>query len=104
MALTDSIGSATITGLAYVGGLARLTGGAVRAVFIDPFQGRKFHISRAVHQAMAVGVEALPIVSLISFFVGIFSRCKAAYQFASWAPCNMSLPPSPSPSLANWAR
>ena len=70
MAFTDTIGAATIDGLAYVGGLARLTGGAAKAVFISPFQGKRFHISRAIHQAMAVGVEALPITSLISFFIG----------------------------------
>ena len=71
MAFTESIGEATITGLAYVGGLARLTGGAARAVFIAPFRGGKLRLGRAVHQAMSVGVAALPIVSLISFFVGL---------------------------------
>ena len=80
MALTDSIGSATITGLAYVGELARLTGGAARAVFIEPFHGHKLRLGRAVHQAMAVGVEAIPIVSLISFFVGMIFGLQSAYQ------------------------
>jgi phospholipid/cholesterol/gamma-HCH transport system permease protein len=80
MALTESIGSATITGLAYVGELARLTGGAARAVFIEPFHGHKLRLSRAVHQAMAVGVEAIPIVSLISFFVGMIFALQSAYQ------------------------
>ena len=80
MALTESIGEATINGLAYVGGLARLAGGSARAIFIEPFHGRKLRISRAVHQAMAVGVEALPIVSLISFFVGTIFALQSAYQ------------------------
>ncbi|HWF38609.1 MAG TPA: ABC transporter permease [Candidatus Acidoferrales bacterium] len=80
MPLTTSIGEATLDGLAYVGDLARLTGGVARAVFIDPFRGRKFSLSRAVHQAMAVGVEALPIVSLISFFVGTILALQGAYQ------------------------
>jgi phospholipid/cholesterol/gamma-HCH transport system permease protein len=80
MALTDSIGSATITGLAYVGELARLTGGAARAVFVDPFRGGKLRLGRAVHQAMAVGVEAIPIVSLIAFFVGMIFALQSAYQ------------------------
>ena len=80
MALTTSIGEATISGLAYVGSLARLTGGAARAVFIEPFRGRKLPLSRAVHQAMSVGVEALPIVSLISFFVGTILALQGAYQ------------------------
>src|SRR5277367_2287706 len=80
MPLTETIGAATIDSLAYVGGLARLVGGAIRAIFILPFQGKKFHFSRAVHQAMSVGVEALPIASLISFFVGTILAVNAAYE------------------------
>src|ERR1700722_9418007 len=80
MPLTETIGAATLDSLAYVGGLARLIGGAIRAVFILPFQGKKFHMSRAVHQAMSVGVEALPITSLISFFVGTILAVYAAYE------------------------
>jgi phospholipid/cholesterol/gamma-HCH transport system permease protein len=80
MALTTRIGDVTINGLAYVGSLARLTGGAARAVFIEPFHGRKLRLGRAMHQAMSVGVEALPIVSLISFFVGTIIALQGAYQ------------------------
>jgi phospholipid/cholesterol/gamma-HCH transport system permease protein len=80
MALTSTIGEATVDGLAYVGNLARLTGGAARAVFVEPFRGRKLRLSRAVHQAMSIGVEALPIVSLISFFVGTILALQGAYQ------------------------
>jgi phospholipid/cholesterol/gamma-HCH transport system permease protein len=80
MAFTDSIGAATITGLAYIGELARLTGGAARAVFVEPFRGGKLRLGRAIHQAMAVGVEAIPIVSLISFFVGMIFALQSAYQ------------------------
>jgi phospholipid/cholesterol/gamma-HCH transport system permease protein len=80
MSLTETIGSATINGVAYIGGLARLAAGSLRAVFVEPFHGKKFHISRSVHQAMAVGVEALPIVSLISFFIGTILALNAAYE------------------------
>jgi phospholipid/cholesterol/gamma-HCH transport system permease protein len=80
MGLTENIGAATIDGLAYVGNLAKLAGGAARTVFIDPFQGRRFRFGRAVHQAMAVGVEAVPIVSLISFFVGTILALQGAYE------------------------
>lgn len=57
-----------------------MAGGSARAVFIDPFRGRKLRLSRAIHQAMAVGVEALPIVSLIAFFVGMIFALQSAYQ------------------------
>src|SRR5271168_3578627 len=89
MPFTDSIGAATIDGLAYVGGLARLTGGAARAVFIAPFQGKKFHFSRAIHQAMSVGVGALPITSLISFFVGAILAVNAAYELRKFGAMHM---------------
>ena len=80
MAFTETIGAGTIHVLAYVGGLARLTGGAARAVFISPFQGKKVNLGRAIHQAMGVGVAALPIISLISFFVGLILALQGAYE------------------------
>jgi phospholipid/cholesterol/gamma-HCH transport system permease protein len=80
MGLTENIGEATINGLDYVGSLAKLAGGAARSVFIDPFQGRKLRFGQAIHQAMAVGVEAIPIVSLISFFVGTILALQGAYE------------------------
>lgn len=80
MPLAQDIGEATISGLAYVGELTRLTGGAARAVFIDPFRGRKIRYGRAVHQAMSVGVGAIPVVSLISFFVGLILALQSAYE------------------------
>ncbi|MGD1210397.1 MAG: ABC transporter permease [Candidatus Acidiferrales bacterium] len=80
MALTETIGEATINSLAYVGSLAKLSGGAARAVVVDPFRGRKIRFSRAIHQAMSVGVGAIPIVSLISLFVGTILALQGAYQ------------------------
>src|SRR6201998_397669 len=79
MAFTESVGAATITGLAYVGGLARITGGAAKALFVEPSRAQNL-LSRSLHQAMAVGVEALPIVSLISFFIGLIFALQSAYQ------------------------
>jgi phospholipid/cholesterol/gamma-HCH transport system permease protein len=80
MPFTDSIGEATINGLAYVGDLARLTGGAVRATFAQPIWSKEFRWKRGIHQAMAVGVEALPIVSLIAFFIGVIMALQGAYE------------------------
>jgi len=79
MAFTESVGAATINGLAYVGGLARITGGAAKALFVEPGRVGKL-LSRSIHQAMAVGVEAIPIVSLISFFIGLIFALQSAYQ------------------------
>jgi phospholipid/cholesterol/gamma-HCH transport system permease protein len=80
MPFTESIGEATISSLAYVGGLASLTWGATRAIFTQPVWGKEFRWKRGVHQAMAVGVEALPIVSLIAFFIGVIMALQGAYE------------------------
>jgi phospholipid/cholesterol/gamma-HCH transport system permease protein len=80
MPFTENIGEATINGVAYVGSLAKLAGGAARAVFVEPFRGHPLRWHRAIHQAMSVGVEAIPIVSLISFFVGLILALQAAYE------------------------
>ena len=80
MPVTETIGRATIDGLAYVGQLTRLTGRAAKSIFIQPAQGRALHYRRALHQAMSVGVEALPILSLITFFVGTILALQSAYE------------------------
>src|SRR6267142_2696502 len=80
MLTLHAIGAATIYGLAHVGGLARLGAYSIRAVFKDIFTHRQRAYSRAVHQAMAVGIGALPILSLISFFIGTILALQAAYE------------------------
>jgi phospholipid/cholesterol/gamma-HCH transport system permease protein len=80
MALTRTIGAATMDALAYLGGLTRLAGGATRAMFGELFRERKLPFRRAIHQGMAVGVNALPILSLISFFVGMILALQSAYE------------------------
>ncbi|TAM81916.1 MAG: ABC transporter permease [Acidobacteria bacterium] len=79
-ALPDRVGTATLNGLAYVGGLARLTGESAYAAFVGPFRGQRLRLRRAFHQAMAVGVGAIPIVSLITFFVGLIMALQSAYE------------------------
>ena len=78
--VTESTGRGTINGLAYLGGLARLGGRAAYFTFVGPFKGRPLRLERAIHQAMAVGVEALPILSLITFFIGVILALQGAYE------------------------
>ncbi|MEO8132183.1 MAG: ABC transporter permease [Bryobacteraceae bacterium] len=73
------VGAATEGGLAYLGALAQLTGRALLLLFISPLKrGRR--MERAVHQAMVVGVGAVPIVSLITFFIGLIMALQGAYE------------------------
>lgn len=80
MTVLETVGQATIDGLAYVGDLTILTGRSLHAITVAPFQGQRLRGQRAVHQSMAVGVGAVPILSLISFFVGVIMALQSAYE------------------------
>ena len=80
MSVTLRIGRGTLNGLTYLGGLAQLGGRAAYYTVVAPFRGRPLRLDRAVHQAMAVGVEALPILSLITFFIGVILALQGAYE------------------------
>ncbi len=74
--------------LAYVGGLAELTARALTALFFSPLKpGRTAH--RAIHQAVAVGVLAVPIISLITFFVGVIIALQGAYGLERFGAMQM---------------
>jgi phospholipid/cholesterol/gamma-HCH transport system permease protein len=79
-ALPNRIGLQTLNGLAYVGGLARLAGESAYITFAGLFRGERLRQKRALHQAMDVGVGAIPIVSLISLFVGLIMALQSAYE------------------------
>lgn len=80
MPVAENIGAATLDGLAYVGGLAKLGASAARAVVLDVFERRRLAYGRAIHQAMAVGIGSLPILSLITFFIGTILALQSAYE------------------------
>src|SRR6266853_6458859 len=73
------VGAATERSVAYVGGLAELFGKSLRLFFLSPLK-RGRTLQRAVHEAMAVGVGAIPIISLITFFVGVIIALQGAYE------------------------
>ena len=74
------VGLKTINSFAYVGELARLAAQSAYFTFVGPFRGQRLRPYRVFHQAMAVGVEAIPIVSLITFFVGLIMALQSAYE------------------------
>lgn len=73
------LGQAVLDGFAYVGGLAIITGRALFLTFTSPLK-RGRSLDRAIVQAMAVGVGAIPIVSLITFFIGLIMALQGAYE------------------------
>src|SRR5580698_1502148 len=74
------VGFWTMNGLAYIGDLATLAGQSAYFTLVAPFRGQRLRPQRAFHQAMAIGVEAIPIVSLITFFVGLIMALQSAYE------------------------
>src|SRR5215472_14069099 len=80
MELAEQIGGSVTDGLAYLGALATLGGRAVYYTFVAPLRGRPLRLQQAVTQAMQVGVRALPILSLITFFIGLILALQSAYE------------------------
>jgi phospholipid/cholesterol/gamma-HCH transport system permease protein len=78
--LTSQIGGSVTDALAYLGALASLGGRAAYYTFVAPFQGKPLRLQRVISQAMQVGVRALPILSLITFFIGLILALQAAYE------------------------
>jgi phospholipid/cholesterol/gamma-HCH transport system permease protein len=88
MELASQIGGSVTDGLAYIGSLASLGGRAARDIFIGPFHGKPLRLGRAVSQAMEVGVRALPILSLITFFIGLILALQGAYELRRFGAVN----------------
>jgi len=78
VALLSRIGARVEMVLAYVGGIARLVGRSLAALAFSPLK-RGRGLQRMVHQATLTGVTAVPIVSLITFFVGVIIALQGAY-------------------------
>jgi phospholipid/cholesterol/gamma-HCH transport system permease protein len=86
--LTTQIGESVTDGLAYLGALTKLGGRAAYFTFVAPFQGKQLRLQRAVSQAMQTGVGALPILSLITFFIGLILALQSAYELRRFGAMN----------------
>jgi phospholipid/cholesterol/gamma-HCH transport system permease protein len=73
-------GALALDSLAYIGSLVELTWRSAYVTFVGPFRGQRFRPQRAVHQAMAVGFEAIPILSLISFLFGLIMALQTGHE------------------------
>ena len=86
--VVTQIGRGVINSLAYLGGLAKLGLSAASYVFIAPFRGQPLRLQRAITQAMETGVRALPILSLITFFIGLILALQSAYELKKFGALN----------------
>jgi len=89
MELVSRIGGSVINALSYLGALASLGGRASYYTVVGPFRGKPLRLRRAVSQAMDVGVRALPILSLITFFIGLILALQSAYELRRFGAINL---------------
>src|SRR5271163_2926287 len=89
MQFVSQIGGSVTNGLAYVGSLASLAWRAAYFTFVGPFRGKPLRVQRAVSQALEVGVRALPILSLITFFIGLILALQAAYELKKFGAMDL---------------
>jgi len=80
MEFVSQLGSSTLDALSYLGSLTSLGARAAYYTLVAPFKGKPLRLQRAVSQAMNTGVRALPILSLITFFIGLILALQAAYE------------------------
>jgi phospholipid/cholesterol/gamma-HCH transport system permease protein len=79
MRWVEEVGVATERSIAYVGGLAEISAKALRLLILSPLK-RSRMLQRAIHEATDAGVGAIPIISLITFFVGVIIALQGAYE------------------------
>jgi phospholipid/cholesterol/gamma-HCH transport system permease protein len=79
MRWVEGVGATTGRSIAYVGGLAEISARALGLLVLSPLK-RSRMLQRATHEAMAAGVGAIPIISLITFFVGVIIALQGAYE------------------------
>src|SRR6201988_5568853 len=80
MNFVAQVGETVTDCLAYLGSLASLAGRAAYYTFVGPFRGKPLRWQAALSQATEVGVRALPILSLITFFIGLILALQGAYE------------------------
>lgn len=89
MEFVTQIGEGVTNSLAYLGSLAILGTRAAYYSFVAPFRGKPLRLQRAASQAMEVGVRALPILSLITFFIGLILALQSAYELTKLGAMNL---------------
>ncbi len=89
MQFVSQIGEGVTDSLAYIGSLATLGGRAAYYTFVGPFRGRPVRFQSAAAQAMEAGVRALPILSLITFFIGLILALQAAVELSKFGALNL---------------
>jgi phospholipid/cholesterol/gamma-HCH transport system permease protein len=78
--IAGSIGRSVLGLFEHIAGVKRLAGQAFYWTFVGPFKGKGINWQNTFDQTVKIGVDSLPIVSLIAFFVGLIIAMQSAYQ------------------------
>ncbi|MEE8199931.1 MAG: ABC transporter permease [Candidatus Acidoferrales bacterium] len=78
------LGRGTVGFLRYAGGIARLGKDAAYWTVVAPARGKGLRGRAALHQMVLVGVNAIPIVSLIALSVGLILAFQSAYELRKY--------------------
>jgi phospholipid/cholesterol/gamma-HCH transport system permease protein len=80
--------SKVILFLRHLSSIAYLLGETFRWLFIKPLQGKPLRVRAVFVQMDEVGVKSIPIVFLVSFFIGIILVLQTAYQLEKFGAVN----------------
>jgi phospholipid/cholesterol/gamma-HCH transport system permease protein len=74
------IGKRTASFLKNLHDASRLINNTFYWTFISPFKGKPLRVRASISEMVKTGYNSVPIVAVISFFVGIILALQAAYQ------------------------
>jgi phospholipid/cholesterol/gamma-HCH transport system permease protein len=79
-ALLGSIGRKAISLLRHTHDASVLINKTFYWTFLSPFKGKKIRLRASIFEMVKAGYSAIPIVSIISLFVGVILALQSAYQ------------------------
>lgn len=82
------IGRQSIAFVKYLGGLSDMVSKTTYWTFVAPWRGKGLRWQAALRQMVVVGFDAIPIVSLISLFIGIIIALQSAYELKRFGALN----------------
>lgn len=71
MSLVQGVGRATLRGIEELGHIGLLLWESLEWLLLGPFRGQPVRLSLVFEQARAVGLQAVPIVALLAFVIGM---------------------------------
>ena len=75
-----SLGRKAASFLRNLHGASRMINGTFYWTFVSPFKGKPVRVKASISEMVKTGYDSVPIVAVISLFVGIILALQAAYQ------------------------